>query len=150
MEHYTPHGFASPVLNHFSIDPLSHASDREECEWWTEPIQTPNTTTSNSYANASTPVRTNLNPISPLPKPIWLHNVNVSSPMRGCCMSSNKADPQQESPTHNVSLQWLVGFGEYFYHDNLAWCKRSNLVFGTCTLGQISRLILEHLFVMEQ
>jgi hypothetical protein len=41
-------------------------------------------------------------------------------------LMSSKANPNQESPTHYVSLQWLVGFGALFFEGNLVWAKRSD------------------------
>jgi hypothetical protein len=63
---------------------------------------------------------------------------------------NSKADPNQESPTHYTSLQWIVAFGDSFFDAHMDWVKRSDPVFGAGSYGHIPRLIPEHLFLMHK
>jgi hypothetical protein len=65
-------------------------------------------------------------------------------------LMSSKADPNQKTPTHYVSLQWVVAFGENMFDGNMNWAKRNDPTFGVGSYGHICRLVPEHLFVMEE
>jgi hypothetical protein len=65
-------------------------------------------------------------------------------------LMSSKADPEQESPTHYTSLQWIVGFGDAMYDANLDWVKKNYPDFGAGSYGHITRLVPEHLYVMQK
>lgn len=64
-------------------------------------------------------------------------------------LMSSKATKKQDTPTHYAHLQWLVGFGDAIFDANMEWAKQNDPVFGSGSYGQISRLIPEHLYVME-
>ena len=65
-------------------------------------------------------------------------------------MSSKATMRRHDTPTHYAHLQWIVGFGDAMFDANMEWAKRNDPVFGPGSYGQISRLIPEHLFVMEK
>jgi hypothetical protein len=65
-------------------------------------------------------------------------------------LMSTKSDPNQKTPTHYASLQWIVDFGEAMFNSNMEWAKRNDPVFGEGSYGHISRLMPEHIFVMER
>jgi hypothetical protein len=65
-------------------------------------------------------------------------------------LMSSKADPDQESPTHYTLLQWIVGFGDAMYDANLDWVKKNDPDFGPGSYGHITRLVPEHLYVMQK
>jgi hypothetical protein len=65
-------------------------------------------------------------------------------------LMSSRADPDQHLPTHYTSLRWIVAFGEYMFDGNMEWAKKNDPIFGPGSYGHISRLVPEHLFVMEK
>jgi hypothetical protein len=65
-------------------------------------------------------------------------------------LMSSKADPEQESPTHYTSLQWIVGFGDAMHDANLDWVKKNDPDFGAGSYGHITRLVPEHLYVIQK
>jgi hypothetical protein len=64
-------------------------------------------------------------------------------------LMSSKATSSQKSPTHYISLKWIVAFGEYMFDALFEWSKRHDPCFGPESYGHISRLVPEHLFIME-
>eukprot|EP00956_Cyclotella_meneghiniana_P030052 scaffold74749_cov35-Cyclotella_meneghiniana.AAC.6 len=65
-------------------------------------------------------------------------------------LMSAKAHPDDETPTHYASLQWIVAFGEAFFDDNMDWAKTNDPIFGPGSYGHITRLVPEHLFMMKK
>eukprot|EP00956_Cyclotella_meneghiniana_P016988 scaffold27384_cov36-Cyclotella_meneghiniana.AAC.11 len=65
-------------------------------------------------------------------------------------LMSAKAHPDDDTPTHYASLQWIVAFGEAFFDDNMDWAKTNDPIFGPGSYGHITRLVPEHLFMMKK
>eukprot|EP00956_Cyclotella_meneghiniana_P017275 scaffold27981_cov37-Cyclotella_meneghiniana.AAC.6 len=65
-------------------------------------------------------------------------------------LMSAKAHPDDDTPTHYASLQWIVAFGEAFFDANMDWAKTNDLIFGPGSYGHITRLVPEHLFMMKK
>eukprot|EP00956_Cyclotella_meneghiniana_P017424 scaffold28348_cov21-Cyclotella_meneghiniana.AAC.2 len=59
-----------------------------------------------------------------------------------------KAYPEQENPTHYVSLLFFRAFCKTFFDPHMEWFKRNDPVFGEGSYGQVSRLVPEHMHIM--